>query len=54
MKRDYVHIDNLYYIINSLIHSNSAKSGVYNIGTGESVTTENFIKTIKDVFLIKM
>ena len=50
MKRDYVHIDNLYYIINSLIQSNSAKSGDYNIGTGESVTTENFIKTIKDVF----
>ena len=54
MKRDYVHIDNLYYIINSLIHSNSAKSGVYNIGTGESVTTENFIKTIKDVFSDKI
>ncbi len=49
MVRDYVHIDNLVFLINACF-SSKLKRGTFNVGTGEAVTTEHFIKTIKKVF----
>ncbi|ABV37604.1 NDP-sugar dehydratase or epimerase [Shewanella sediminis HAW-EB3] len=49
MVRDYVHIDNLVALIKSCYKS-SLNSGTFNVGTGEAVTTERFIKTIGKTF----
>ena len=49
MKRDYVHVENLYNLIILCLKSNLAK-GTFNVGTGEAVTTEKFIKTIAEIF----
>lgn len=49
MKRDYVHIENLIQLIN-LCNDSDLKKGTFNVGTGEGVTTESFIKNIGKVF----
>lgn len=49
MKRDYVYIDNLTNLISCCFHSNLSK-GTFNVGTGEAVPTELFIKSIAKVF----
>ena len=49
MKRDYVHKDNFLMMIDKCLQSN-LKGGTFNVGTGEGVTTENFIKEISNVF----
>lgn len=49
MRRDYVHIDNLVYLINACYES-TLRNGTFNVGTGEAVTTKQFIEKIKDVF----
>lgn len=49
MTRDYVYIDNLWFLLNSCLGS-EAHVGTYNVGTGEAVTTEQFIFGIKNVF----
>lgn len=49
LKRDYVHIDNLFSLIN-LCYNSELSHGTFNVGTGEAVTTEQFIKTIGEVF----
>ena len=49
MKRDYTHMDNLLQMINLCLNSELA-GGIFNVGTGESVTTEDFIKNIAEVF----
>ena len=49
LKRDYVYKDNLTNIIEKCLSSN-LDGGTFNVGTGESVTTENFIKEISNIF----
>ncbi|WP_135383080.1 NAD-dependent epimerase/dehydratase family protein [Vibrio tasmaniensis] len=49
LKRDYVHIDNLVSLI-SLCFNSSLDRGTFNVGTGEAVTTERFIKSIGNAF----
>lgn len=49
MVRDYVHIDNLVFLIDACIRSDLNK-GTFNVGTGEAVSTATFIKTIKEIF----
>lgn len=49
MVRDYVHIDNLVFLIDACINS-KLPNGTFNVGTGEAVSTEAFIRTIKEVF----
>jgi len=49
MKRDYTHMDNLLQMVKLCLNSESP-GGIFNVGTGESVTTEVFIKNIAEVF----
>lgn len=49
MKRDYVHVDNLVNLIDGCVLS-SISGGTFSVGTGEGATTEDFIKTIAEVF----
>ncbi|MBO0198047.1 MULTISPECIES: NAD-dependent epimerase/dehydratase family protein [Vibrio] len=49
MKRDYVHIDNLVSLID-LCSRSSLDRGTFNVGTGEAVTTEEFVKSIGHTF----
>ena len=49
LKRDYVHIDNLVSLIDLSYHSN-LRCGTFNVGTGEAVSTEEFVRTIAEVF----
>lgn len=49
LKRDYVYITNACQILYKALITD-VKHGVYNIGTGEAVTTEEFIKSIATVF----
>ncbi len=47
--RDYVYIDNLISLIELCLNS-SLNGGTFNVGTGEAVTTEKFIRNIGNVF----
>jgi UDP-glucose 4-epimerase len=49
LKRDYVHISNMFSIVERLLLG-KATSGIYNVGTQEAVTTDEFIKQIAEVF----
>ena len=49
MKRDYVYVDNLLNLIDKCLSSKLQK-GTFNVGTGEGVTTENFVKKIAKYF----
>ena len=49
MKRDYVHVGNLINLI-KLCQSSDLDGGTFNVGTGEAVTTEAFIRTIGTTF----
>ena len=49
LKRDYVYIENLTRIIDCCIKS-GLKTGIFSVGTGEGVTTEDFVKSIAKVF----
>ena len=49
MTRDYVYIDNFWFLLKSCL-APEAQVGTYNVGTGEGVTTEQFIRAIKNVF----
>jgi len=49
MKRDYVHIDNLLQMV-KLCMKAELTGGIFNVGTGEAVTTEDFIRNIAVVF----
>ena len=49
LKRDYVHINNLINLI-ELCYSSKLKRGTFNVGTGEAVTTEEFVRTVAEVF----
>lgn len=49
LKRDYVHIDNLISLIDLCFKSN-LPGGTFNVGTGEGVTTERFVRTIGNTF----
>lgn len=49
LRRDYVHISNMFSIVEKLLEG-KARSGIYNVGTQEGVTTENFIREIASVF----
>lgn len=49
MVRDYVHIRNLLNLIDSCAVSD-LDGGTFNVGTGEAVTTERFVKEIARVF----
>ncbi|MBD8876658.1 NAD-dependent epimerase/dehydratase family protein [Roseibium polysiphoniae] len=49
MVRDYVHVDNLFSLIIRCFDS-QLERGTFNVGTGEAVTTERFIKTIGATF----
>ena len=49
MPRDYVYIDNLLSMI-ELCYRSNIDGGTFNVGTGEGVTTERFVKTIGQLF----
>ncbi len=49
LPRDYVYIDNLVSLINGC-HESNISGGTFSVGTGEGVTTENFVKEIGSVF----
>lgn len=49
MRRDYVHIDNLISLIDACLESPQA-SCTLNVGTGEGVTTDRFVRAISEVF----
>ena len=49
MKRDYVHKDNFINMV-ELCLKTDLDGGIFNVGTGEGVTTEKFIKKIGKVF----
>lgn len=50
MQKDYVYIDNVIDIITKALEVHDLTYGNYIVGTGEAVTTENFIKQIAKVF----
>lgn len=50
MQKDYVYIDNVIDIISKALEVRDLTYGNYIVGTGEAVTTENFIKQIAKVF----
>ena len=47
--RDYVHVENLVSLID-LCFNSTLSGGTFNVGTGEAVTTEKFIKNIGKIF----
>lgn len=49
LTRDYVHIDNLVSLI-ELSFESKLKNGTFNVGTGEAVTTEDFVRSIGNIF----
>lgn len=49
MRRDYVHIDNLIALIDACLDT-SQPGCTLNVGTGEGVTTERFVRSIGEVF----
>ena len=49
MPRDYVYMDNLLSLI-ELCYKSDLPGGTFNVGTGEGVTTEEFVKSIGEVF----
>lgn len=49
LPRDYVHIDNLLNLI-FLCYESNLKGGTFNVGTGEGVTTEMFVRSVGEVF----
>lgn len=49
LRRDYVHVDNLWFLLNACLKS-PLSGGTFNVGTGEGVTTERFVREIKNVF----
>lgn len=49
MRRDYVHIDNLISLVDACLDSSKA-SCTLNVGTGEGVTTERFVRSIGAAF----
>jgi len=49
MRRDYVHVDNLLMTIDAC-HKSEIKGRTFNIGTGEAVSTEHFVRSIGNVF----
>lgn len=49
MQRDYVYIDNLVRVIDGCYNS-PLRSGTFSVGTGEAVSTENFVKSIGNIF----
>jgi UDP-glucose 4-epimerase len=49
LKRDYVHVENLYSLIN-LSYLSDLSQGTFAVGTGEAVTTEAFVKSIAQEF----
>jgi UDP-glucose 4-epimerase len=50
MQKDYVHIDNVIDIMTKALEVCDLAYGSYIVGTGEAVTTEDFIKQIAKVF----
>ena len=49
MRRDYVHVDNLCNLL-YLCFKSKLDGGTFAVGTGEGVSTEKFIKAIRDEF----
>ena len=49
LPRDYVHVDNLINLI-LLCYKSDIKGGTFNVGTGEGVTTEQFVRSIGEIF----
>ena len=49
LKRDYVHVENLYSLI-KLTSKSNLSGGTFCVGTGEAVTTERFVKAIGKEF----
>jgi UDP-glucose 4-epimerase len=49
LPRDYVHIDNLLNLI-ELCYKSRLQGGTFNVGTGEGVTTEQFVRSIGEIF----
>ena len=49
LPRDYVYVENLLSLID-LCYNSKLKGGTFNVGTGEGITTENFVKSIVEVF----
>lgn len=49
LKRDYVHVENLYSLI-QLTSKSDLLEGTFNVGTGEAATTERFVKSIGEEF----
>ena len=49
MVRDYVHVENLWFLLNSCLKS-KISGGTFNVGTGEAVTTEEFVRSIQTIF----
>jgi len=49
MPRDYVHIQNLFSLV-ELCYESTLDGGTFNVGTGEAVATEKFIKSIGQKF----
>ena len=49
LKRDYVYVENLYNLI-CLVHRSNLLRGTFAVGTGEAVTTEDFVKAIAREF----
>ena len=49
LQRDYVHVENLYSLV-TLTSESGLLGGTFNVGTGEAVTTERFVKAIGKEF----
>lgn len=49
MRRDYVHVHNLVQMI-ELCADSDLESGTFNVGTGEGVTTERFVRELGNAF----
>lgn len=49
LRRDYVHVENLVQMIR-LCHESDLPGGLFNVGTGEGATTEEFVRAIGEEF----
>jgi len=49
LRRDYVHVDNLVQMVTRCLEMPEVE-GTFNVGTGEGVTTERFVRTVGEFF----
>jgi nucleoside-diphosphate-sugar epimerase len=53
-KRSYCYIENLFFVINELIHTNTIKSGIYNVSDKDPISTTDIVILFSNIKHIKV